>query len=267
MVNIEDLKFNAILNTDQSIQTDSIENLGSALIGLIDQEAFNTFYLSLIAQGLDEAAVAKAISVLGPIGNAIAADFIQAFSGQALLPAPAGINLVTSVTPIGSRGVEYSYTVNQTINDVNVSLNTALRFETSRPSLSALIGGRTGYNVFLDGLNLVINEMNLSTSEVTITLDTSSPIVASSGLLDAQVELTPDGSGIVGVTFNGDDIALNLGGTLINGIIGVEANAKGSIDKLNATLDLVSGSSTISVTQPDINIDMQGIDAGNSLNN
>ena len=263
MVNIEELQFTETLNTDQTIKADSIANLVLALSGLIDQQAYTTFYLSLVAQGLDQEAVAKAVSVLGPIGNAIAADFINAISGQALLPAPEGINLVTRITPVGSRGVEYGYTVIQTINEVNVNLKMALRFETQVPTLSALIDGRTGYNVFLDGLKLVVNEMSLTTTDVILTLDTTTPTLVSSGLLDAQVELTPDGSGIVGVTFNGESLLLNLKGMVINGMIGVKANMGGTIAKLNATLDLESGASTINLTQPDVSIDMQGVDTSN----
>lgn len=260
---INELSFSAALTEDQSIQTDSVENLGSALLGLIDEDAYNQFYLSLVAQGLDQAAVAKAASVLGPVSAAIGADFIKAFSGQDLLPAPEGITLVSSVTPVGNRGVEYGYTVNQTINDVAVALDLALRFETQAPTLSALIDGRTGYNVFLDGLQLVVNELTLTTTEVTIALDTTSPLVASSNLLDAQVELTADGTDITAVTLNSEALELNLNGTVVNGIIGVSASGTGTAAAVNASLDLESGASAIDVTEPDVEVNMQGIDTEN----
>ena len=261
-VNIEDLSFSAGLKEDKSIQTDSVENLGSALLELIDKQAFDDFYLSLVAQGLDKDAIAKAVSVLGPVGSAIAADFIKAFSGQDLLPAPEGINLLSSVTPVGSRGVEYSYAVNQTIDGVDVKLDLALRFETQAPTLSALIG-RSGYNVYLDGLKLIVNEMVLNTSEVTITLDTTESLLASGGLLDAQVGLTEDGSDITTVAFNGETITLNLQGNVVNGIIGVTASGSGTIEGVNATLDLQNDSSSINVTQPDVEVNMQGVDTSN----
>ena len=261
-VNIEDLSFSAELKTDQSIETDSIANLGSALIGLIDKEAYEQFYLSLVAQGLDQAAINKAVSVLGPIGMAIGADFIKAFSGQALLTAPEGINLVSTVTPIGSRGNEYGYTVNQTIDDVAVALKLALRFPKNSPTLNALVG-RNGYNVYLDDLEFVVNELSLTTSDVVITLDTTNKTLLTTGNLDAQIELTPDGAGITKVTLNGESLALNVKGTVVNGIIGVTANGSGTIGVLGANLDMVSGSSKIDVTQPNVQVDMQGLDTSN----
>jgi hypothetical protein len=261
-VNIEDLSFSAELKTDQSIETDSIANLGSALIGLIDKEAYEQFYLSLVAQGLDQAAINKAVSVLGPIGMAIGADFIKAFSGQALLTPPEGINLVSTVTPIGSRGNEYGYTVNQTIDDVAVVLKLALRFPKNSPTLNALVG-RNGYNVYLDDLEFVVSELSLTTSDVVITLDTTNKTLLTTGNLDAQIELTPDGAGITKVTLNGESLALNVKGTVVNGIIGVTANGSGTIGVLNADLDMVSGSSKIDVTQPNVQVDMQGLDTSN----
>lgn len=262
-VNIEDLTFSASLKEDKTITTDSVANLGTVLLGLIDKDAFDQFYLSLIAQGLDEAALKKAVSVLGPISTAIGADFIKAFSGQDLLPAPAGINLVSQVTPVGSRGVNYGYTVTQTIDDVAVVLKMSLRFERQVPTLSALIDGRTGYNVFLDGLNLVVNELTLTTSDVAIALNTANPVLASSDLLDAQVELTPDGTNIKGVTFNGEALMINISGRAVNGIIGVDATGGGSVGVVNATIDLATGSSSIKVTAPDVTVQMQGVDTQN----
>lgn len=260
MTPINELSFSAELNEDQSIQTDSIENLGSALIGLIDQDAFDAFYLNLVAQGLDEAAIAKAVSALNPVGAAIGANFVKALSGQDLLPAPEGINLISAIVPIGFAGTEYAYTVNQTIDGVDVALDLALRFETMGPSLNAFTDGTSGYNVFLSGVQVVVNELKLTTSEVVIELDTAEPLLTSGGQLIAKIGLTEDQSNITSVELFGQAIELNLKGSVINGIIGVEANGTGTIGVLSADLDMVSGSTTIEVTEPNVEVNMQGID-------
>jgi hypothetical protein len=268
-INIEDLSFSEALNEDQSIQTDSIANLGAALIGLIDKDAFDAFYLNLVAQGLDEAAINKAVSVLSPVGTAIGAHFAKELSGQDLLAAPEGINLVATVTPIGQFGfgVEYSYTVRQTIDDVDVALELALRFEDQEPSLKGFDdsanGGESGYNVYLSGLEVIVSEFKLSTTDVTIQLDAANPLLALNGQTVAKIGLTPDQSGITSVVFLGQALALNMQGSVVNGIIGVDANASGAIGLVNANIDMVGGSTTLDVTQPDITVNMQGVDTSN----
>ncbi len=250
------------IDTDFGIKTDSIVNLGTALLGMVDQKAYREFYLGLVAEGLNDAAIAHAVAALGPVSTAIVADFVKKLSGQSLLPAPEGINLKSTVTAIGARGVAYGYSVAQEINGVAVNLNLALRFKDQRPTLAALIDGRTGYNIFLDGLELVITDLSLASGEVNVKLLPAAGAITgfSASQLVAEVEVSAGGNAIEGVAFNGESLSVGMPlGTLVNGIIGVNATVGGTLKTVSATLDLVSGSSAITVAQPNIKVEMEGV--------
>lgn len=266
MVNIEDLVFTTELKDNQSITTDSIANLGTALLGLIDKDALDEFYLSLVAQGLDQAAVARAASVMAPIGTAIGADFVERIAGSAvagLLPKPEGIQLVALETAIGRRGAEYSYVVKQTIDGVAVDLDVALRFEVQKPSASALGEGRNGYEVYLDGIELIINKLTLTSADATITINSTGGAAFATEFLTADVELLADGSNIKAVTLNGELASLNLGGSAVTGAVGVTAEGTGTIGFLNVDVDMETGNSELTVTTPDVSVNMQGVDTSN----
>lgn len=264
-VNIEDLTFSATLTEDQSVNTDSLANLGSILLGLIDKDAFDEFYLGLVAQGLNEAAINKALSVMGPIGSALGADFVYEASQMELLPRSETIIFAPSVRKanLGFFGEEYYYQLNQTIDDVAVKLDLVLRFPDNQVAFSVLGNGVNGYGVNLDSLEVVVNEFSLTTSEVEIALDTTNPVIFSAQRLRPQIVLTADGANIISVTALGQNLAVDLKGSLVNGIIGVSADASGAIGGLNAAIDMETEDSTVEVLTPNINVNMQGVDTQN----
>lgn len=262
MVNIEDLTFSAELTENQSVNTDTLANLGSVLLGLIDKDAFDEFYLGLVAQGLNEAAINKALSVMAPIGSALGADFIYEASQMELLPRSETIIFgpVLRKANLGFFGEEYFYQLDQTIDDVAVKLDLVLRFPDNQVAFSP---SSNTYTVNLDSLQVVVNEFSLTTSEVEIALDTTNPVIFSAQRLRPQIVLTADGANIVSVTAVGQNLAVDLKGTLVNGAIGATADASGSIGGLNAAVDMVTEDSTVEVVTPDITVNMQGVDASN----
>lgn len=261
-VNIEDLTFSATLTEDQSVDTDSLANLGSILLGLIDKDAFDEFYLGLVAQGLNEAAINKALSVMGPIGSALGADFVYEASQMELLPRSETIIFAPSVRKanLGFFGEEYYYQLEQTIDDVAVKLDLVLRFPDNQVAFSP---SSNTYTVNLDSLQVVVNEFSLTTSEVEIALDTTNPVIFSAQRLRPQIVLTADGANIVSVTAVGQNLSVDLKGTLVNGIIGATAEGAGTIGGLNAAINMETGSSTVGILTPNINVNMQGVDTQN----
>ena len=263
-VNIEDLSFTEALSEDQSIEVDAVANLGEAFINLIDKDAFDEFYLNLVAQGLDEAAIAKAVAALTPVGTAIGAEFIYQLSGEYVVPLPEGINLIAPDPVEVGFGLHYSYSVNQTIDDVDVALNIELQFSNSQPGARITNGedGTTTFNVSLDGLTVAVNELKLTTTDVTIALDTTNPLMSFSGALRVEAVLGSDGS-IGSIEFRSAPLAVHLEGSVVNGIIGVDGDAIGTIGGLDVQVDMAADTATVGVTQPDVVVEMQGVDTSN----
>ena len=263
-VNIEDLNFTEVLNEDQSIEVDAVANLGEAFINLIDKDAFDAFYLDLVAQGLDEAAIAKAVAALTPVGTAIGADFIYQLSGDYIIPIPDGINL-TATNEEAGFGIIYYYSVNQKIDDVDVVLNIELQFPNSQPGANIRNNDETGvttYTVGLNGLVVMVNELKLTTSDVTIALDTTNPLLAFKGGVRVVADLAADGN-IAAINFLSAALDVNLKGSVVNGIIGVDGNAGGTIGGLDVQIDMTADTATVGVTQPDVTVEMQGVDTSN----
>ncbi|MDZ7922761.1 MAG: hypothetical protein U5M23_01595 [Marinagarivorans sp.] len=235
---------------------------------MIDKDAFDTFYMGLIAAGLDKDAIAIAVGPLSKVGQAIGADFVTQITGEAIIAAPEGIQINPMSNLIGDEGREYVYSVNQTIDDVKVVLKLALLFEDTGPTIATLTGGVKGYNVGLHGLKVVVNEMSMTTNRATVTLDTTTSVVASFPRLSARVVLAADGKTLLGATIisknrtnvTGPTAILDLKVKAVTGKVGVTANAGGTIGELNAELlDLTAGASDITVTTPNVTVKMQGI--------
>ena len=263
-VNIEDLSFTETLNEDQSIEVDAVANLSEAFINLIDKDAFDSFYLDLVAQGLDEAAIAKAVAALTPVGTAIGADFIYQLSGDYIIPIPEGINL-TATSEEAGFGIIYHYSVNQKIDDVDVVLDIELQFPNSQPGANIRKNDETGvttYTVGLNGLVVMVNELKLDTSDVAIALDTTNPLLAFKGGVRVVADLAADGN-IASINFLSAALDVNLKGSVVNGIIGVDGNAEGTIDGLDVQIDMAADTATVGVTQPDVTVEMQGVDTSN----
>ncbi len=263
-VNIEDLSFTEALNEDQSIEVDAVANLGEAFINLIDKDAFDAFYLNLVAQGLDEAAILKAVAALTPVGTAIGADFIFQLSGQYIIPQPENITLIATTEDVGFAGKIYKYSVHQTIDDVVVALDIELQFANQKPGASITTTDEaTTYEVALSGLVLVVNELKLTTSDVTIELDTTNPLLAFKGGVRAIVDIAASDQSITSVVFQSQALDVNLQASVVNGIIGVDGNAGGTIEGLDVQIDMIADTATVGVTQPDVTVEMQGVDTSN----
>ena len=263
-VNIEDLSFTEALTDDQSVEVDAVANLGEAFINLIDKDAFDAFYLDLVAQGLDEAAIKKAVAALTPVGTAIGAEFIKQLSGEYVIPLPEGINLIAPDPEEVGFGLHYSYSVNQTIDDVAVALNIELQFPNTPPgaTIDNGEGGVKTFRVSLDGLTVVVNELTLTTSDVAIALDTTNPLINFGGALRVVAVTGSDGS-IEMIEAKSAPLAVHLEGSVVNGIIGVDADAIGTIGGLDIQVDMAADTATVGVTQPDVVVNMQGVDTSN----
>ena len=271
-VNIEDLNFTEVLNEDQSIAVDAVANLGEAFINLIDKDAFDSFYLDLVAQGLDEAAIAKAVAALTPVGTAIGADFIYQLSGDYIIPLPEGINLTATKEAVGFSGQAFKYSVNQTIDDVDVVVDIELQFPNSQPGANISkdsVTGITTYNVVgLSNLVVVVNELKLTTTDVTIALDTTNPVLTFEGGVRVVAVTNSDG-GIESIEFASQPVTVHLEGSVVNGIIGVDGSAIGTIGTsdtpiaLDVQIDMAADTATIGVMQPDVTVEMQGVDTSN----